>query len=1415
MSANNPFDSGYATPGSSRSFSGERRGGARPQYMTVGAASTSESAARLQAMLDEDSGYGGSVMDGESMENVWNPGPSEDRFTPDHTPVKPGESNAASENERRVVASHVHQLFYNQNRTALGRAINQTVETLRKLQEMNSKWPAHYPTVQRPPSPPVLQRPDIRPGLQHTQSTADNNRELVRPPSRPQPPRRAGTSLGEHQSAESSGAAEVKAPEVAPPRLVTPQLAQEFSVLKIELKMQGLAQSEIVHSLEKQSVAALLDNQINNSIRHLFSLRERIEDTSSKVLVTVLPEDQQPCTSIFCEVLDVSENAGLEEVHAIPHGFVYNRNDESTYSVFALKQLEDIVGDSDRWSQCKIYIKDIRPVDQSLLNNGVVDIALIDAPGLNNDSLKTTAVFARQEEIDVVVFVVSAANHFTLSAKEFIFNAAREKAYMFMVVNGFDNIRDKRRCQEMILKQINQLSPATFKESSELVHFVSSNAIPVAPAPGGGPGGDSGGGGSGGASFGSGDDKPDKGEDDEEGPSGKHGEPGSPPKKKGKGKEKEAQDDFNELEVSLRRFVLEKRARSKLAPAKTYLNNVLGDLTTLARVNRDVAQNELDRVTEELKQLEPVYEKSKKARSEADDLVASSIDETANEVYTLTRNTLTTSIARVAESDLGVQYPGIFGAYSYADDVKAAMLSQVAETVRWCEERAREKTVQGVSSIKSLGLLHLGDDYVDLTFRSEKMFRSRRDALARQVDFEAEIWDFFDLASLWERQEKVAGTSMAVTVAGVVGGRMLGGVGWLDGAMTATKLVGTNNLRRVLLPGLVLTVALAASYAISQIPHSLPRRLSAKLAAQLAQLDYTHANSTRVSGEVRRALKYPADKLREGLQRSVENLVEQRRETVKVQVESEVARKYFGNLVRESGEIRTRVQRVDLEGPAPGIAGALRSDNTFGHFPQDLASLLHHALPKVDVQSVQYPRFETRGDLRECVAKFKEWLQNKVIDLEVENGTPSPTVDPGVRVILCGHSMGGIVAAETLLSIAREEPVQKPLIYANDTTNSTTGEDVLRGRSSKPTHLLAPAAQEERPSSAPPQAETTRLFFPYIQAVLAFDTPFLGISPGVLAHGAEDQLHNGAKAYKAFDTATQLFGWNSPRSRSPQPIADAAAKGLPAPESGNSSGGGGGGGGWAAWGKYAMYGGAAAALAGAAGAAYLSRNQIQQGFAWAGSHLEFVGCLARGAELQERVERVVALRRTHGVGFANFYGALDGKVAGQTQYAGAVVGAERTFCVVPKGVGGVKGAASASSGSAGRKRGGRPPSEAERPEAKRRKTREEAEMAQEMEHGVEVYQFVEDTSKSKGDWIRCVNSVATDELKAHTSLFAPQRNPDYHAMLPRARDWLVEWVEGEWYETSSGRVEVLGDDAVGGAEETRVVDEDEDGELEA
>ncbi|GKU03739.1 mitofusin [Fusarium langsethiae] len=855
----------------------------RVQYMTVGNGMASEHAARLQNMLDIDSGYGGSIAGDEqrSMASAaaWDMAMHHDR----------------------PASGAVHQMWYNAHRATLGRSINKVLELLENLREMNSSWPAHYPSVQRT-------RRDSseapRPGLAHAYTGMDGI------PSSPHHPalRRSMTTV-EDSSAESSRAAENRStPE---PRLVSPQIAQEFSVLKLDLKLGALHQTELVHSLEKSSIAALLDGKISTSIKHLIALRERIEDTASKVLITgdlnagkstfcnallrrkVLPEDQQPCTAIFCEVLDARENSGVEEVHAVHKDVPYDRNDESTYDVFSLKQLEDIVIDNETYTQCKIYVKDSRSIDESLLNNGVVDIALIDAPGLNSDTTKTTAIFARQEEIDVVVFVVSAANHFTQSAKEFIWAAAAEKAYIFIVVNGFDVIRDKKRCEKMVLDQVAGLSPRTHKENSELVHFVSSNAIPVGPSP---PGGPSGGGSS---SGGSGD--PGDGDD------------------KGKGKDLDKVRDFEALEQSLRRFVLEKRARSKLAPARTYLLNILNDVNTLATVNQEVAQSELDRVTKELKELEPQLESSRRARSEVSEKVDANVEDTCKEVYDYTRNTLNSAILHSGSSHYDVPYPGIWSAFQYAEDLKEAMLSRIADSVANCEEYGRGKTVYGVNAIKQLGILHVGDEFQNLQFRPDVMFRRKRDALARQVDIPTEMTDFVDWKTLLQRQEKFAGTGMALTVAGAVVPRMIGMNTWMDQAITATRILSNENLRQLIIPGILVAAAAASAYVLQQIPNSLPPRLATKISTQLAEMDYVHTNAARISSSVRKVLRIPADNLRVGLDQSLKDLSAKREETVKVKGESERASRYFLNLVRQSDDQRVKVEAVDLETPPPGM----------------------------------------------------------------------------------------------------------------------------------------------------------------------------------------------------------------------------------------------------------------------------------------------------------------------------------------------------------------------------------------------------------------------------------------------------------------------------------------------------------------
>lgn len=110
-----------------------------------------------------------------------------------------------------------------------------------------------------------------------------------------------------------------------------------------------------------------------------------------------------------------------------------------------------------------------------------------------------------------------------------------------------------------------------------------------------------------------------------------------------------------------------------------------------------------------------------------------------------------------------------------------------------------------------------------------------------------------------------------------------------------------------------------SAYVLQQIPNSLPPRLASKISTQLAELDYVHTNSSRISSSVRQVLRFPADNLRVGLDKSVKDLGSRRDETVKVKGESERAGKFFRELVRESEVQRSMVAAVDLEVLPPGM----------------------------------------------------------------------------------------------------------------------------------------------------------------------------------------------------------------------------------------------------------------------------------------------------------------------------------------------------------------------------------------------------------------------------------------------------------------------------------------------------------------
>ena len=66
-------------------------------------------------------------------------------------------------------------------------------------------------------------------------------------------------------------------------------------------------------------------------------------------------------------------------------------------------------------------------------------------------------------------------------------------------------------------------------------------------------------------------------------------------------------------------------------------------------------------------------------------------------------------------------------------------------------------------------------------------------------------------------------------------------------------------------------------------------------------------------------LRFPADNLRSGLDRSVEQLGTRREETLHQRGESDVALTYLSNLVRESAKQRTMVDDIDLDSPPPWL----------------------------------------------------------------------------------------------------------------------------------------------------------------------------------------------------------------------------------------------------------------------------------------------------------------------------------------------------------------------------------------------------------------------------------------------------------------------------------------------------------------
>ncbi|KAG0347843.1 hypothetical protein BG004_006793 [Podila humilis] len=276
--------------------------------------------------------------------------------------------------------------------------------------------------------------------------------------------------------------------------------------------------------------------------------------------------------------------------------------------------------------------------------------------------------------------------------------------------------------------------------------------------------------------------------------------------------------------------------------------------------------------------------------------------------------------------------------------------------------------------------------------------------------------------------------------------------------------------------------------------------------------------------------------------------------------------------------------------------------HTFLDFPTRIMTIFTNAKLDLDVESLVYPQYDTRGDFNTAVNNFVDWTQQqvqsrdafnrKVYTKKLEDNSPGESdIIPPTYVVFIGHSMGGLVAADAALVL-----------------------DALPGNS------------------------------PVI-GILAFDTPYFGLNHTIFTQAAYERVNGIAQratgAYSLMSAYIPAAGaaWSAlsqpasntlvnskDTSRSPSPAnTDKGTISKNAPASTLSSK-------WG-WGSIAL--GVGAVVAATSAAAVV--NSRIGGMEYISSHIQFVGILWDKTQLRQRVANLLKLP----IGFHCFYSQVQ------------------------------------------------------------------------------------------------------------------------------------------------------------------------------
>ncbi|GAA5976681.1 hypothetical protein JCM5350_006719 [Sporobolomyces pararoseus] len=278
------------------------------------------------------------------------------------------------------------------------------------------------------------------------------------------------------------------------------------------------------------------------------------------------------------------------------------------------------------------------------------------------------------------------------------------------------------------------------------------------------------------------------------------------------------------------------------------------------------------------------------------------------------------------------------------------------------------------------------------------------------------------------------------------------------------------------------------------------------------------------------------------------------------------------------------------------VHGFKGGSDTFSDFPQRLQAILKPC--GIEFEPIVYPPFDTRGELKVAVDNHITWLINLVAEKKAayreRGGTGS------IRLILLGHSMGGLVISDTMLTTL--------------------------------------------PSASLP-----------ILGLITYDSPLLGLNPNVFKSTfdkAMDWTQKGQAVLSTLGAGYAFFGGGNGNGNSKGKGKEQSAQTPKTSSAASTSKGksrevtttnpkeGGSDSTNSSWGFLASSVLAGTAAAAVVGAGWYNRDKLVEHWSWATSHLSFVGELWKISELEQRLEKVLKARKENGIGFHCFYTLL-------------------------------------------------------------------------------------------------------------------------------------------------------------------------------